>query len=318
MPWLQALMTGIITHNRRILCDTSHPRLMDAPRPKSVAESGADPVALNRIRGRIPGVFETLGFIGGAVAQLVEFDQLELLPDVQMEKLKTKYGDWYNRAYLAMVRTTGANAIWNCAEPSGGMAENEHLVLERLKEGLDLGLYHDDGWVRFQLPPDLAEYQDDLDREQACAWELIRPGLQPIATAEIELLNEGHDTRNGFRGIVTAGPVGDISHTIITQLRLPRTETGWRVLDAECRPGNPERGEPDWVPLRRKVVAIVPRHNQSPLMFELDPDGRLHPGGLHLAVEGENRGYVISHLSTAVLETLGWFERQPATPNHGR
>ncbi len=308
--WIQALVVGEIEADGSIHLTIKQMTPMTSPRPKSVEESGADPDMIRRINERVPGRIETLGFIGGAVAQIVPLDAMDLLPQAHMAKLYQKYGLFGPDAFLAMVRNTGANAIWNCAEPSGGMAEDANLMLDQLKEGCELGIFNDDGWCHLILPPELASFQAEFTAEQRFWWEIVKPGFPVGSDAGIELLPVGRDTRNGQPGICRCGPVGDVSFTIVTRITL--SYSWFRFLDTESRPGRLSEGERAWVPLRRKVVAIVPRPKKSPLMLELNPEGQLHPGGLHVVIDGENTRHVISHLSTAVLEALGWFPKEGA------
>lgn len=302
---MQGHVTGTIQEDGSIHLTIANLVPQETPRPRTIEESGANPEMIRRINARVPGPIDTLGFIGGAVAQLVPLESMELLAGPLMDKLRQKYGRFGDVAYLTMVRNTAANAIWNTAEPSGGMAECANLVLDQLKEGCELGVYNDDGWCRLTLPSELAAFQPEFDEEQRFWWNIVNPGFPVGHNGTIEVLPFGHDSRNGQPGIWKCGPVGDISFTIVTKVNL--TGDSFRFLDTESRPGNPAKNEPAWVPLRRKVMAIVPRDGRNPLMLELDPEGRLHSGGLHVVIEGENRQYVISHLSEVVIDALGWF-----------
>lgn len=306
LPWLQARMRGEITADRRIILNSSEHRIMDPPRPERVEESGANPEMLRKIQAREPGQINTLGYVGGAIAQIVPFHALSLLEPKLMAKLVVKYGAWEDTAYLAMVRTTSGSYIWNCAEPSGGMADTPILQLEQLKEGVELGIFKKDGWLQFLLPNSLREYQAEFDQEQTFWWNIVRPGFPRAYSAPIEFLPVGNDSWDGRPGIINAGDIGNIQ--VVNTARIHLQGTGWQFVDTESRPGNPAKEEPEWVALRRKVMAIVPRPGRTPLMLELDSEGRLHPGGLHVAIEGENRGYVISYLSEAVLQALGWLK----------
>ncbi|MDO8599205.1 MAG: hypothetical protein Q7S02_03785, partial [bacterium] len=70
--------------------------------------------------------------------------------------------------------------------------------------------------------------------------------------------------------------------------------------------GNRERGEPEWVALRRTVAVVVPRTGKSPILFHFGDDGGCHPCGVHLALSGEAWAYNLTHLGRAAIEAMGW------------
>ncbi|MDO8435257.1 MAG: hypothetical protein Q7S89_01065, partial [bacterium] len=270
-------------------------------------ESGADLAVYERIRNRRPGSFDTQTFIGGATAFVVPLKSLALLSDPLMEKLERKFGKFGDDACIMLVRNTAAGAVWNAAEPSGGMAESSDLLLEQLKETVEVGVYCEEGWVKFELDPSLTKLQDEFDREQQFWWSIVWADrkVQACIPRRLELLPIGTDEFNGRKGIISAdGPVGDFSFLSIARLHLEGS--GWRVLDTECRPGNVEKGEPEWVPLLRTVVAIVPRQGKSPVMLEFGPDDALHPGGIHVALSREAWEYNLTHMGRAAITALGW------------
>ncbi|MBM3250625.1 MAG: hypothetical protein FJZ07_00050 [Candidatus Nealsonbacteria bacterium] len=195
-------------------------------------------------------------------------------------------------------------AVWNAAEPSGGMAADVNLDSERFCEAVEVGLYNTDGWVRFLLPVEFEAYQGAFDKEQRYAWEITKPGFPCVAEARLEILPFGRDVFNSVSGVIAGGPVGDFSFITIVKLHLEGV--GWRILDTEMRADNSGSKEPIWLPLHRRVVAIVPRVGKSPLVFQTTPDGELDERGLHFVLDGENRELAISHLSRAVLTELGW------------
>lgn len=305
--WVQPLVRGEITEDGRIICKTSGFRFMETPRPRTFAESGADPAVYDRIRRRVPGKFKTRVFIGGATAFVVPLDSLALLPDALMQKLERKFGKFGEDACIMLVRNTAAGAVWNAAEPAGGMAESTDLVFEQLEESCEVGVYKEvEGWLPFDLPPQLKAQQARFSDKQDNWWKVVRPGFGPTRrSALLDFLPIGSDELNGREGIISAdGPVGDFSFLSVARLHLEGT--GWRVLDTESRPGDPAKGEPEWVPLRRTVVAIVQRVAKSPVMLEFGPDGALHPGGIHVALSGEAWEYNLTHLGRAALRALGW------------
>lgn len=307
MPWVKGIVSGRIEDDGRIIAMTRDIEVVQTDKPRTFEESGSDAAVFDRLQRRVAGAFETVAHFGGATAVLVRSDALALLSDPLMAKLVQKYGLWDDTTFIAPVRTTSGGGRWNDAEPCGGMFEGEKdgWPFEWLEETCELGVFREDGWLRFILPEELRSFQEAFDRRQSFWWSVVRPGFSCRHEAPIRFLPIGRDHFDGIHGIITAGPVGDFAITRIAQLYLEGT--GWHFLDTESRPGNRDKGEPEWVPLHRKVVAIVPREGKAPLMLELHPEGHLHPGGLHLAIDGENKELVVTHIGKAVLEALGWF-----------
>lgn len=221
-----------------------------------------------------------------------------------MEKLAQKYGPMGELTFLALVRNTGAPTVWNVAEPAGGMAEDYDLPTEQIGETVELGVYKEDGWMRFVLEGLTAGFQVKLTAEQEFCWQVMNPSLTKKYEAPITFLPYGADSLNGQRGHLVAGPVGDFQILSIAKLDLP--DTGWRLRDLELRPGNVDRGEAEWVALDRKVVGIMPRSGKSPMLYEFAKEGGLDHCGLHLALSGEALYYNVSHLTIPTLKMLGW------------
>ncbi|MBI4143014.1 hypothetical protein HY480_04015 [Candidatus Uhrbacteria bacterium] len=307
MAWVQGMATGVIAPNGDITVEVDELQVIDGPRPKHITEVDADPDVFDRIRRRVPGEFRTLGFLGGATAIVVPTDALTWLPEPLMERLRVKYGfeRWPEEALVMLTRNTAAPAIQNAAEPAGGMAEDTNLLLEQLKEIVEVGVHDDHGWVEFQLPYELGAHQPVFDVEQRHAWEIVRSRFPVRYVAPLELLPVGRDTFDGRRGVVTAGPVGDFSFLHLARLHLA-DGADRRLLDTEARPGNREAGEPEWVALRRTVMVVVPREGKSPIGFHFGGDGGLHPCGIHLALSGEAWEYNLTHLGRAAIEAMGW------------
>ncbi len=306
MAWMQGLITGTIASNGDIIAKIGDLRTVEGPRPTHISEAGADPEVFDRIRRRVSGEFQTLGFLGGATAILVPFRSLTWLPESLMERLLVKYGldRWPNEALVMLVRNTAAPVIQNSAEPAGGMAEDAQLLAEQLEEIVEVGVCREDGWARFLLPPELGVHQEHFDLEQRSVWGFVRPEFPSRYEAAIDILPIGRDVLEGRRGVVTVGPVGDFSFLHLARLHL--NGDGWRLFDTECRPGNRERGEPEWVALRRTVAVVVPRAGKSPILFHFGDDGGLHPCGIHLALSGEAWEYNLTHLGRAAIEALNW------------
>lgn len=307
MAWVQGLITGVIAPDGAITATASELVVHGGKRPSSIAEAGADSEVFNRIRRRTPGAWRTSAFLGGATAITVPFRSLAWLPAPLMDRLAVKYGIdmWPDAALVMLVRNTAAPAIQNSAEPAGGMADGTNLLLDQLEEIVEVGVFRDDGWVRFLLPHELGVHQAAFDAEQRRAWEVVRPGFPGRYEATLEVLPVGSDTLDDRRGVVTVGPVGDFSFLHLARLHLEGT--GWRLLDTEARPGNRDAGEPEWVALRRIVMVVVPRPGKSPIGFHFsNREGSLHPCGIHVALSGEALDLNLTHLGRAAIEALHW------------
>ncbi len=311
--WVQNLLKVEVTDDRRIVATTLETFGRHSRRPSSLEEAFAElssDVAEEQmnlyplLRDRVPGKYRYYGFMGGAVAMLVESDRLRRLSEPLMAKLADWYGGpWGDLTYLAEVRTTGANSIRNCAEPAGGMAGDFDLAAEMLGESVELGFYSDYGWVGFVLPEAQAAYQNKLDEEQEHWWNVVMPGLRKNHNAMLEFLDIGSDELDGRRGIVSPGHVGEFSLVAWAKLHLPGHD--WRVLDTESRPGR--EGEPEWVALNRTIVGITTRgKGKAPIAYVMHPDGGVHESALHVILEGENLDRALSHLSLPALRALGW------------
>ena len=246
-----------------------------------------------------------------ATAIVVPFRALVWLSEPLMERLRVKYGfeRWPDDALILLTRNTAAPAIQNSAEPAGGMAEDTNLLLEQIKEIVEVGVYREPGgWVRFVLPDALTEHQTTFDAEQQVAWETVLGAYpsMPGHEARLELLPIGPDTLDGHRGVITVGPVGDFSFLHLARLHLDGM--GWRLFDTEARPGN--EGEAEWVALDRTVMVVVPREDRSPIGFHFGDDGTLHPCGIHVALSGEALEYNLTHLGRAAIEALNWLPKE--------
>ncbi|MBI4434694.1 hypothetical protein HY635_02665 [Candidatus Uhrbacteria bacterium] len=311
MAWMQGLVSGTIAPNGDITAAISDLRTVEGPRPTRIEEAGADPEVFDHIRHRVPGAFRTRGFLGGATAILVPFRALTWLPEPLMERLRVKYGfdRWPDEALVMLVRNTAAPAIQNSAEPAGGMAEDAQLLAEQLEEIVEVGVCREDGWVRFLLPPELSVYLGRFDGEQRKVWDAVRPDFTRQYEAGLDILPIGRDVLEGRRGVVRVGPVGDFSFLHIARLDLQGS--GWRLFDTECRPGNREGGEPEWVALRRIVMVVVPRSGRNPIGFHFsNREGGLHPCGIHVALSGEALELNLTHLGRAAIEALGWIPEE--------
>lgn len=304
MAWVKGVVHGAIHRDGTIECDATDLVVIEGQRPKSIEEAGSDAGVFDDIRTRTPGRFITSAFLGGATALLVPWKSLVLLDQRSMGLLQVKYGiaEWPEWALALLVRNSAAPAIQNAAEPAGGMAETPDLLLEQLKEIAELCVFNDMGCREFALPRELHEHDDAFQSEQRAWWSHNGMRAGNAMPAALTMLDIGRDRFNDRRGVVTVGPVGDLS--FLTLARLQLDGVGWRLCDTECRPGRP--GEQQWMPLRRTVMVVVPRTGKSPIGLEFGEDGGLHPCGIHVALSGEARDLNLTHLGRAAIEALGW------------
>lgn len=308
MSWVRGVVSVDILGDGSMHACTSELEVVEGQKPLTFEDSGADAEVFDCLRRREPGRFETVAYFGGATAILVPFGTLSLLSASEMARLDQKFGFAGmplvgRQALMMLVRNTGAPAQWNCAEPAGGMASDVDLELEAVKEIVELGVFHDEGWLGFRLAAGSAEHQAALHGEQEEVWGAVNPDLRLTNWTTLHDMSLGQDSLDGRTGIVSAGPVGDLSLCTVKRIGTePRFSDGWRFLDTELHLGS----DGEVIPLRRKVVAVVPRDDKAPVMFELGPDGRLHVGGVHVVLEGENLELLTSVLAKRVLRVLGW------------
>lgn len=299
MPWVKGTVSGEVTKDRRIIAATRNLQVMTTskpPDPQAAIAEGLDVGLLKHIHEERPvGPFETVAHFGGATAMLVPWGALALLPDKLMDRLYRKYGLWGEEALIMHVRNTGAPAVQNAAEPSGGMAASVDLLAEQVGEMVEMGVCLHNGWAGLILPDELKAYQERFQAQQREAWNILKPDFPHLYGANLELLSVGRDQFNGRAGILAAGPVGDFSFTVVTKLHLQGT--GWRFVDLETHNG---------APMRRHMVAIAPRQGRSPVVFQLNAEGALDDFGLHFVLDGENSDHCLTHIGRAVLQALGW------------
>ncbi|MBI2552376.1 hypothetical protein HYW17_03715 [Candidatus Uhrbacteria bacterium] len=316
MPWTKGIVFGEVTQDGRIVAQTRDLQVMTTPKPPdpdAARKAGLDVDTLERVhKERKPGKFEGVAHFGGATAMLVRWVALAHLDERRMSRLLEKYfGYMPEPAFpewvaIMHVRNTGAPGRQNDAEPSGGMAETVNLLVDQIGEMVEMGVYKEDGRARFVLPRELTDHQEKFDVVQTQAWDpfIARPegDVSPSTSffsrdVGLELLTVGRDTLNGQAGVVTAGPVGDFAITSVAKLQLEGT--GWKFRDLETHNGTP---------MRRRMVAIAPRPDRSPVVFALNFEGGLNDFGHHFVLDGENRALAVTHIGRAVLEALGWLK----------
>ncbi len=233
---------------------------------------------------------------------LAPFCQLRTLPQEGLDRLWRKYGPWVDVVALAAVRNTMAPAIWNVAEPFGGMAEIMDLELARVLELAELGLYRYGSrkveWPAFTGSDDCPK----LLGEQRDVWRVLDEGAQEEGTVRFRDFGLGNDVFNNQRCVVSAGPVGDLSIVRFTSLELRGDD--WCIRD----------GELDGVgqPLNRTMVAIVMCErggSRYPVMMTFDPTtGALSQCGPHVQLTGDARRQLLGYLFEQTLgpHGLGW------------
>lgn len=300
LPWVQGRIVGRM-EDGRITARVVERRQME-DRPRSFEQSGASREVYERLNRREEGFeFETFGFMGGAVAWVLPTQNVELLPERWIERLERQNrGPLAETMYVALIRNAGAPTIQFCAEPAGGMPDDPEVdwLYDLLDEGLELGVYNEDGWLGFKLPLAYARYQGQLDQSQNAWWTAVNPGLSRIGYADVSFLPVGTDALDGECGIIVpCFTAGEFSFLKVATLRL---EGEWKLADLECR-----RTPEGWQALKRKVVGITPREGMSPMLWQFSPEGGLDHCGPHFPLSGETVPAVLSHLSIPLLGPLG-------------
>jgi len=254
---------------------------------------------------------DTKVFIGGGITYIVQGFHMSLLANGLMHRLFEKYGAFGPNVILAFARNTGAPAVWNAAEGSVGMAESLNLDLERYCEGTELGVYSDDGWYRLNFTQLSGEDQAEVHISQSMWWSRVAPrmkraeGVDETYGAPVRILSHGRDSLGGVQGVLAAGPVGDLGFIQLAHLEPPDDER-LRFIDCECYMGDNVDGYQEWVPLRRQMVAIMPREGKSPIVFPLTRDGRFNEFALPFVLEGENIELCLAHTMREVLAAMRW------------
>lgn len=308
LPWVKGRIMGRMVEGK-IVATVMERKMMESDRPRTFEESGADLEVYNRLRARSPQTFEfeTFGFMGGATAWILPSERLDLLPAELMPRLsKFNRGPLDQQMYAALVRNAGAPTIQFCAEPAGGMPEDPKVswMFDLLDEGTELGIYREEGWLGFRLPPYLGRYQADLDEKQAGWWQVVRPNLKRIGYADIKFLPIGNDMMDGEKGIICPClTAGEFSFLIVGTIDLKGD--GWKLCDLECR-----KVGKDYQPINRTVVGIFPREEMSPMMYCFNRGGGLDECGPHFPLSGEVIEYTLSHLSIPLLgpQGLNWLK----------
>lgn len=307
MSWIRGFVSGEVSQGS-IIGRTDNLEVMYTPKPvdpNAAKKEGLDVDLLDFLyKKRKPGQFKCMAHFGAATAILVPWDAITKPDELCMGRLLEKYFGYMSACgtkpafpgWVAVmnVRNTGAPARQNDAEPFGGMAHSLNLLADQVGEMVEMGVYRDGGWTHFLLPKILADYQSKLYNEQEMTWKIVKPGFCKSNEARIELMNVGSDELDGRCGIVTVGPVGDVS--IISVAKLCLEGTNWKFCDLEIHNNKP---------MNRHTVAIAPRIGRSPVVFQLN-QGKLDDFGHHFVLDGENRELAVTHVGRAVLEALGW------------
>ena len=288
--WVSGIVHGTIGSDGSIIAATEGLTVRHTSKPSNPREArkvGQDFDAAWQIKNRVPGPFRFTAHFGGAIVVPVPWKALTKLDYWRMGHLLRKFfGSTGFPKWVAImhVRNLGAPAVQSAAEPSGGMAETENLLVEQVFEIAELGIKNSyGGWVNVILPGQLRKHQARFDAEQRHVRGCMVAssphwGTHVNEEVRLKMVPVGKDTLNGTTGIVTAGPVGDIELVILTQLRL--TGMRYRFFDMETHNG---------APMCRRIVAIAPRVGKSPVVIQLDTEGKIDDFGLHFVLDGENR-----------------------------
>lgn len=294
VSWVHAVAKVSICSSGRIDLCLDAIELREGCRPTGPSEDFSPSFkALEAIRDRRAGEWQSPVFLGSATVVLAPFDCLKTLPSEGLDRLSQKYGPWSDGVILGAVRNTMAPVLWNVAEPFGGMAESKDLEAERLKELTELAMFKQEGWLSFDVQPQ--SLSDVVIDEQRKVWQALDSKVS-CGILLFKTVLYGDDRVNDRSCIVSVGPVGDL--TIVNFAEIETGRTGLCIRDGELD----DQGRP----LNRKMVAIARRGGgKSPIMFEFAPEGGLDPCGLHTPLSGEALEYNIGHLFREALGSHG-------------
>ena len=311
MPHVTGIATITIEPNGRRIVITRDLQVNPNPKPLTLAESGSDPAVWARIRAGKVGTHAPVAHFGGATALFAPTRSIALPSPRLLWEIARPFGGCGAQAMIGAIRTSNAPGTQGCADTTGAM----HLSLDWKREALEamckILVFKVDGWVRILLPAYFAQYQDALDLAQRKRWSVARPGFERKHEVRINFPATGRDTFNSESTLVVFGPIGDVQY--VRAARLELESDGYRFCDGEWRTGKIEAGEGELVPLKRKIVAIVPAHTRPgrPLILSVHPNGYLHPeAGPQLLDTTAEWAQALSHNPLRVLgpHGLGWLK----------
>ncbi len=303
--WLKGRLRVDITPQRDITATADELEILPFPKPNVDQDYGQNPAAIDAIRQRIPAHIETIAHFGGATAVLVPAQSVALLSEGEMRNWSTKFGG-FGPEWMAVLARNAKPRVWTSAlSLAGGMFESPSFLWELLEEMLELGIFNDEGWLRYLLPDLIKELQAKFDEAQDFWWNVVWPEFPCVGTAQIEPTGLGRDSLNGIKGVFTIGDgLGDAAITQIVFVNLPGT--GWRFLDTECTLGKVGDNQHVWIPMSRRPWLIAPRDGRAPVALPLDSDGNLDGLGVPFVIDGENVTTVITDVTRGALEALKW------------
>jgi len=301
--WLKGGLLAIVADDRSITATADDLEILPFPKPNMDEDYGQSWNAIAAIRQRIPGRMGTMAHFGGATAVLVPSRSVARLSEGEMQNWSHKFGGFGNE-WMAVLARNAKPRVWTSAlSLAGGMFESPDFLWELLEEMLELGIFNDEGWLRYILPEPIKHLQARFDDAQDFWWNVVRPGFPCIGTVQIESTGIGKDSLNGIQGIFTIGEnLGDAAITQVVRVNLS-LGTGWRFLDTESVLGTNVQA---WFPMRRRPWLIAPRDGRAPVALPLDADGRLDGLGVPFVIDGENITTVITDVTRGALEGLGW------------
>lgn len=324
MSHVTGIATITIEPDGRRIVTTRDLQVNPNPKPLTLEASGSDvEMWREKIRKDVPGMYETVAHFGGATALLVPRRAIALPDPNFLAPMVEEFGELGEDVLLGAVRTGSAAATKNCVDTTGAMATTLDLEGDTLKAIAKILVFRSGGWVRMVLRAGAQwqTYQESFDAVQRQRWEVVRPGFAQSQDALLTFTPVGQDRWNGRPTNVVFGPLGDTQYVDVVRLELDGE--GFRFRDGEWREGQrainqrrPDMVEfrdetvPALLPLHRQIVATttVAKHPGKPLILQLDASGQLHPGGLHVFVDGILNRRLLSHNPARVLgpHGLGW------------
>lgn len=308
--WVLSEVEGQVNADGSIQARTLWSQPMTTPRPRGEAiqhEIQPDLDVIRRVNQRIPGSFKTRVRWGRGIAWCLNTRSLDWMSVELQEKLAGKYGRWGNLAFCGPWRDAEAPGTCCCADTCNDVATDVDPQLVCVMAGLEIAIYKDDGWVGYQLPTSLVEYQERLNERQASWWRLVRPGFPQGYWAMVNFQNIGRDTLDDSKvNLSGESQSGSFEDVRVAHLSLPGE--GFKIRDIE-HARKVKCGDEWFEPLNRKLVLIMRRVGSGPIMFELDPAAGCFTAHSRVTVlDGSARTHDINKKVQSLLtDALCWF-----------
>lgn len=304
MAYVLALLDALINGNGKITAKLYNMEVKDGPRPRAASGFGANVSILEAINARTPGEYRTIVRLGTGVALTLAEDSLNALDWFDREKIEKKFGKIGPEALICPYRDLDAPGAFLVADTASGVPDNTDFMEGCIKEMVEIGLYDRTGYGQYDIHMAFKPWQHHIIREQHFEWDRLSsetkkgPGILILPT-------EAPDICDGQHCILRAEPQNGSLEIVLT-VSASFAGDGWKIRDTEHRPGNVNKGEPEWVSLDRRFGVICQREGKTPIMFFFK--GGIDIFACPIILEGEAITTALSEKSYGVLKHLGWLE----------